>query len=233
MTATNTPTVMDSWLVVDGYATGLERHLERFHRGVGNLLGTHVPAEFDAAVRAACAAEGAWFPRIEAADGFTLRLRPAPRTRTETALWAPPEPDPRTCPQVKGPDMDVLQRLRAEAVARGADDAVLHADGRVREAANAALIFFAGDAPVLPTGPRLDSVTVRELADAVGVIVGERDVALADAPTMACWALSSLQEITEVTAWIGADGEKVACPRRDPGEVAAARSALDRRRRAV
>ena len=84
-----------------------------------------------------------------------------------------------------------------------------------------------------PASPQVRECALFGYRPGVGKSVGEHDVASTDAPGMVCWALSSLQGITEVTAWIGADGEKAACPRRDPGEVAAARSALDRRRRAV
>ncbi|MGP3952918.1 hypothetical protein [Streptomyces sp. 7N604] len=45
-----------------------------------------------------------------------------------------PHPDQRTCPSVKGADLDHLTRLRQSARAASADEAlILSPDGRVRE----------------------------------------------------------------------------------------------------
>src|SRR5699024_2660821 len=74
------PTIIDSWLAVDGRVRAMKRHFARFSASVdGHAERQHVQA-FLAQATGMIPREGAWFPRLEYADtsGMALRLRPAP-----------------------------------------------------------------------------------------------------------------------------------------------------------
>ncbi|MBC3185639.1 aminotransferase class IV [Corynebacterium sp. zg-331] len=204
------PVVLDSWLVRDGRAAGLELHLERFAASCRELTGQPPSASFLDEVRAACArARGEWFPKIEAREGrWELTMRPAPARRATTTLWIPEHPDGRSHPGHKGPDMPALLNLRERARAHGADDAVLHRDGAVVEAATATLLFARGRTLIRPPGPRLPSVTERLWARSWPGPVRTQAVFLEEAPSLRCWALSSLHGATEVVGWWGASAPR-------------------------
>lgn len=195
--------VMDSWLVRDGRVAGLDLHIERFAASCRALLGTAPPESFLREVRGTCSrARGEWFPKIEAVNrDWRLTMRPAPPRRAATVLWIPEQPDEREHPAHKGPDMAGLLALRSRAKARGADDAVLHRDGAVVEAATATLLFARGQTLLCPPGPRLPGVTERLWARNWPGPVRTEAVSLAEAPGMRCWALSSLHGATEVVGW--------------------------------
>ncbi|WPF65784.1 MULTISPECIES: aminotransferase class IV [unclassified Corynebacterium] len=203
--------VMDSWLVRDGQVAGLNLHLERFAASCQALLGTAPPESFLREVREACArARGEWFPKVEAVNGqWGLSMRPAPPRRATTVLWIPEHADERAHPEHKGPDMAGLLDLRSRARARGADDAVLHRDGAVVEAATATLLFARGKTLIRPPGPRLPSVTERLWVRNWPGPVRTEAVTLAEAqdPGLRCWALSSLHGATEVVDWLSAAGD--------------------------
>ncbi|KQB83998.1 aminotransferase class IV [Corynebacterium lowii] len=195
--------VMDSWLVLDGQVEGLELHLERFAASCRELVGAAPPGDFLRRVRSACAeASGECFPLVTGRDsGFDLAMRPAPQRRATTRLWVPPEPDPRAYPEHKGPDMPALLALRERARAEGADDAVLHREGTVEEAATATLLFARGNSLLVPPGPRLPSVTERLFVARWEGPVREESVMVEEAPGLRCWAMNSLHGVTAVRGW--------------------------------
>lgn len=207
-----TALVVDSYLLRDGAVVGRELHEARFAASVG---GTAV-REFLAEVRSRLPAQGEYFPRVEwhGGDHFELTVRPAPPLRDSTALWWPPAADPRKAPATKGPDLEVLAELRAAAVTRGADDALLlSTEGVILEAANAAVVFWADPRTViLPRREVLPSVTVQatlELWAGRGIRVARRDVRDLSLPA---WCGSALHGWTPVREWITADGRIDAAP---------------------
>lgn len=198
------PDVVDSWLERDGHVGSWHLHRRRF---AASLPGLDVDDFLDE-VRRRIPHEGQWFPRVEAhGEDLYLRVRPAPELRTGTVLWIPPTPDPRLFPLTKGPDLPALGELRAQARARGADDAVLYTeDGLVVEGANCALAWWEDGGLMIPEHPRrMPSVTVAATAEILGAL-GARPVTLAELRGFPVWAGSALQGWTEVTAWVNPDG---------------------------
>lgn len=210
----------DSWSTTGGLTVGIALHRERFMAAIprGRYRQTDPAAFWDAAI-AAIPAEGDWFPRVElrsrlGAPELLFRLRPAPERRTTVRLVAHIGRDPRTAPRLKGPDLDAMLRLRTEARARGADEAVLLApDGAVADGSTSAIAWWRDDAFVVPADDidRIDSVTLRSvtaLAEAHGVDVRREHAAPADLAGCEVWSLNALHGIRVVTEWI--DGPPVA-----------------------
>jgi len=204
--------VADSFLVIDGRTVALHAHRTRFC-GASGFAG----AAWDAALEAV-PETGAWFPRVEKRAGVghpLLELRPAP-PRTQAVVLATAARDPRRAPLVKGPDLEVLGEVRADARARGAGEAVLlSAAGEVVEGAGSALVWWRGGAlhVVEPALPRLRSITeavVRVIAAESGAPVASARVAPAELAGAEVWSLSSLHGIRAVTQWI--DGPALAAP---------------------
>lgn len=205
------PVVVTSWRHVDGWWPGRLHHLERTVAAAARtwpgvpdwaekvVAATHeMPAEL---------AEGEWFPRLEVrTTGVTVLLRPAPPRRPASRLWTLPGADPRTAPEVKGPDLAVLADARRTALGRGADDAVLLSSaGHVLEAAHGTLAWW--EEEVLTTPPaagRLPSVTelrLRELAARRGVRTASAHRTPQELAGHELWLLSALHGISGVTAW--------------------------------
>jgi branched-subunit amino acid aminotransferase/4-amino-4-deoxychorismate lyase len=208
--------VMDSWLVEDDRARGLGLHRERFERAVAvatPALAGEVP-EFWSAVLRAVPTLGRWFPRVELtaapAPELRLRLRPAPETETEARVWIDTEPDRRTTPRVKGPDLELLMQLRAEAIAHGATDALLvDGSGQVLEGATASLLWWEDEVLcALPDdAPALAGVTsalVRLVAAGLGVSVEARRRSPVELDGLEVWCVNALHGIRPVTAWLAA-----------------------------
>lgn len=148
--------VADSWRVHGGTMWGLEQHLDRFMHG---MTAQQVrPAEVDlndiehfkqhlTALLKDIARQHSGldlFPRIslntgKGGRGLVLLVRPAPPIRATTSLWLPDYTDPRIRPTVKGPDIDLMRRLVAEAAT---DDVVLHDGTNVIEATTGALLMW-------------------------------------------------------------------------------------------
>lgn len=194
--------IVDSLLVRDHRAVGLELHRRRFGAGYPDLARA-VPAE------------GEWFPRIsrEGGERAEVELRPAPSLRESTVLWVPPESDPRRAPRLKGPDLEALGELRARAREQGADDALLWGARGVYEAANAALVFFDGRECIAgPAARTLESTTVAASV-AAGLIPQprRREISLEQALALPALAASALHGWTPVVGWrLGA--EELAAP---------------------
>ncbi|MBP5859665.1 aminotransferase class IV [Streptomyces scabiei] len=206
--------VADSWLLRDGRVRGFDRHRERFLRFCGEC-GAPAPArvaDFWRDMTRALPRTGEWFPRVELASGsleLRLLLRPAPTVTAEVRVWAAGQPDPRTVPRRKGPDLDALARVRGRAANAGADEAVLIApSGLVLEAANSSLLWWEDDTLCLPPPrlPLLAGVTlalVLERAARTGIQVAHRERSLAELDGREVWLVNALHGIRPVAAWTG------------------------------
>ncbi|HEX2102365.1 MAG TPA: aminotransferase class IV [Solirubrobacteraceae bacterium] len=208
----------DSWLVEDGCARGADLHWARFARGCA-AAGVAVPAGLRAAVEHALPVTGRWWPRVEArADGeLRLAVRPAPARQPTVAAWVS-DRDPREAPARKGPDLERLGALRAEAARHGAEEALL-ADpgGCLLEGAYTSLLWWEDDAlcAVPDDAAILDGVTRRlllGLAPALGVAVRHRRPAPAELAGREVWLTNAVHGIRVVRAW--ADDAPAGEPRR-------------------
>ena len=200
--------VAESWLVDDGCARGLERHWARFARGCAEAgLEAAAPA---AAVEHALPLTGRWFPRVELrADGeLRLAVRPAPPRQPEVVACLVDGPDPRRAPRRKGPDLERLGALRADAARRGAGEALLSdGDGRLLEGAYTSLLWWQDEMlwAVPDEAPILDGVTRRlllELAAGTGVEVRYRRPLPTDLDGREVWLTSALHGIRAVAGWV-------------------------------
>lgn len=149
--------VADSWRVQHGTAWGLEDHIRRFLLGCAaqGKISARMAASISAlrlqsAVQAVLANVTEahpgmeLFPRLSISDrngqgDLLLLIRRAPVARLTTSLWLPEYTDPRIRPTVKGPDIDLMRGLVAEA---DADDVVLHDGTNVIEATTGALMLW-------------------------------------------------------------------------------------------
>jgi branched-subunit amino acid aminotransferase/4-amino-4-deoxychorismate lyase len=212
--------VADSWLVVDGCAVSLSRHLERFATSLAARDANLDARAFAADAIAMIPKEGRWFPRLEAidyGDGAMLRfhLREAPDALTDVALATAPR-DPRTQTDVKGPDLAALGALRREL---DVGEAVILDDGFVAEGAWSSIVWWQNDTLHIVDSsiPRLPSVTERTICDHaefIGAPVVSARVRPADLVGAEVWALSALHGIRVVTGW--RDGPAVHV---EPGRV--------------
>ncbi|WP_037679639.1 aminotransferase class IV [Streptomyces griseus] len=204
----------DSWLVREGRMRGHHRHRERFLRACGESGGPPLRRliEFWQDATAALPRTGDWFPRVElAAESHRLRLllRPAPPLAADVRVWAEGQPDPRSVPRRKGPDLATLARLRARAASHGAEEAVLVApSGLVLEAANSSIVWWEDDTLCLPSPhlPVLPGVTIgliQERAARSGIRVAHRDRTLEELDGLEVWLVNALHGIRPVTAWTG------------------------------
>ena len=210
--------VADSWLVDEGSVLAIDLHRDRFLASVPvEHADLDAPAFWDEVI-ASLPRTGRWFPRIEArtvvrADGARIpqlifRHRTAPERGRAIWLVTHDGADPRTSPRIKGPDLEAMVRLRTEAQARGAGEAViLEADGAIAEGSTTCLVWWRGDALALPEDDiaRIDSVTVRSilaLAAALGVEVLRERTAPTDLDGLEVWAVNALHGIRVVTRWI-------------------------------
>jgi branched-subunit amino acid aminotransferase/4-amino-4-deoxychorismate lyase len=182
---------------------------------------------------------GLQFPRVELrhsseASELVLRLRPAPELTRSVVVATIPGGDPRSQPLIKGPDLALMARARADAAQLGAGEAVVLTDeGFVVEGAYSALLWWRGNILCGPPADfdRVNSVTSRSvlaLAAALGVETYEEAVTPAELDGTELWSLSALHGIRIVTEW--KDGPSLAeLPRR----LAAWRARLEALRQAV
>lgn len=206
--------VADSWLVLDGSVRSLDRHVSRFTRSCLEL-GVVTQAELDRFWRESLSAlprTGAWFPRVELAGdppSLRLRIRPAPARGEHVRVWVPDKPDHRLSPARKGPDLQSLGTLRAEAESHGAQEALLRTpDGIVVESASSSLLWWENDvlcAPPeeIPALPGTTAGLVRDLAASQGIRTARRARRVDDLAGREVWLLNALHGIRLVTALIG------------------------------
>ncbi|MFJ8001047.1 aminotransferase class IV [Streptomyces sp. NPDC096310] len=206
----------DSWLVTGGRVRALARHRERFLRACAETV--ELPhgqlAAFWQDMTAALPREGAWFPRVELAPpGRTpllrLRLRAAPPLTSQVRVWAQGQPDPRTVPRRKGPDLDTLAEVRRRAAAHGADEALLtSASGLVLEAAYSSVMWWEEDtlcvpSPALPVLAGVTTAVIRERARRARIPFVACERTVADLEGREVWLVNALHGIRPVTAWTG------------------------------
>ena len=223
--------VADSWLVDEGFQRAAGAHWARFGRsclevGVERAQLTG----FQAAASAALPLEGRWFPRVELTEsGLALRIRRAPPLQREARVLAAEPGDPRRCPRRKGPDLELLGGLRAQAHARGADELLLcDDDGALLEGALSSLLWWEDEALCTTPGERtLPGVTralLLQIARERGVEVRVRAAQPRELAGREAWLASALHGIRVVSAWVA--------PRQPAGGGERAndwREALDRR----
>lgn len=168
------------------------------------------------AIRAFLPRTGSWFPRLEfrqdCQEGrLFLRIRPAPPLSSELTLWTYPDPDPRTNPLIKGPDLSICQQLRRAANLHGADEAVLiDVNGFIADGALSSMVWWRDDVLFGPDDRTnwLPSVTrqlVFELAEQAGYQTGVERARPVDLVGCEVWSLSALQGIRGATSWQGVE----------------------------
>lgn len=197
----------DSWLVVDGTAVAVDRHVDRFRRGVTASTPMADIDDFARSVVTTIPARGRWFPRIEAVeygDGIALqlRVRNAPEPLSEATL-ATAKRDPRTRPTVKGPDLIALGALRREL---DAGEAVILDDGFIAEGAWSSIVWWKNDRlhVVAPDIARLGSVTESVLLDHaayIGAPVTPSRAVPNELDGAEVWVLSALHGVRVATEW--------------------------------
>lgn len=208
--------IIDSFLVEDGRARGLDRHLARFAAAVRatGLAGDEVETFLAGVPETLPREPGRWFPRLEAeavGGGVDLRveIRPAPAQGGPLAVAF--APDPRRSPRTKGPDLDTLAEAHVRGGDAGADEVLLLSpEGRALEGTRTGLLWWDGDVLCrVPTaGPVLPSVTVGLLADlaaAHGVETREVSPCPADLGGRETWLVNALHGVRPVGAWLDAD----------------------------
>ncbi|HEX4816290.1 MAG TPA: aminotransferase class IV [Nonomuraea sp.] len=219
----------DSWLVVAGRVRFLADHGHRFRTACGSAASavravragaaasaSAVPADLVGAMWRAVLdrlpRDGAWFPRVElsASGELRLRLRTAPARGGPLTVWVRPPGDPRRFPHVKGPDLPVLSRLRAEAGRHGAQEALLTSPGGwVVEGATTSLLWWEGDTlcgppPDLPALPGVTTARLRRRAAELGIPVARRYRRPEDLAGHETWLVNALHGIRPVRHWAGA-----------------------------
>ncbi|WP_328500240.1 aminotransferase class IV [Streptomyces sp. NBC_00457] len=206
--------VADSWLVRDGRVRGLDRHRERFLRACGECGGPSLEqlTQFWQDMTAALPRTGSWFPRVELVAGslqLRLLLRHAPPLAPEVRVWASGQPDPRTVPRRKGPDLDALARVRQRACGQGAEEAVLIApSGLVLEAATSSVLWWEDETLCVPPQqlPVLAGVTaglIQQRALQNGIRLAHRERTVAELTGREVWLVNALHGIRPVSAWEG------------------------------
>ncbi|HEY4569821.1 MAG TPA: aminotransferase class IV [Kribbella sp.] len=201
--------VADSFLVANGKVRGLDLHRERFVRSSAEA---GVPAErfWDEQI-GRLPGFGRWFPRFElrTSGELTVQLRPAPPIGGRVRVAVHDGVDPRSAPRTKGPDLELLGKLKESAPHRADEILLLDIDGTVLEAAYAAVAWWEDDTLCFPPSdrPLLPSVTarlLRQIAVAQGIQVSEHPItpqALQD--TTEAWLLNALHGIRPIHAWAG------------------------------
>jgi branched-subunit amino acid aminotransferase/4-amino-4-deoxychorismate lyase len=211
--------VADSWLVSEGRVLAIDLHRTRFLTSIARARFAQIdPIAFWDASIGLIPRTGDWFPRVElqaqGAPVLLFRLRDAPQRTQSVVVETFRGGDVRTMPNIKGPDLDALRRVRVAAQPGGADDVVLLSpDGFVVETTLSAVLWWRGS--ILCTPPaefaRIDSVTARSvlgLATALGVELLEEAVTPAELDGTEVWTVNSLQGPRIVTRWI--DGPDLA-----------------------
>ncbi len=201
----------DSWLACDGAVRGRDAHWARFGGWAAQLGVRRGCLEaFRVAAEAAMPVSGRWFPRLEVVEGghLQVRLRPAQPVVAELRVILGTRGDPRTRPLRKGPDIALLLKLRAHAVAAGADELLIcDDDGRLVEGALTALLWWEGETlcstPADRTLPSVTRQLLLEIARERGVDVHERSPLPGELRDRETWLVNAAHGIQVVTGWNG------------------------------
>lgn len=218
-----TVAVADSWLLDEGRITRLNLHRQRFLASVAELGELGVAERAWDALAPLMPQAGRWFPRIDLLSGgqLTFALRPAPPRASSVVAWLMNQPDPRVLPRRKGPELDLLDGLRAQAREHGAGEAVLSdSDGRLLEGAYSSLLWWEGEGlcAVPDAAPVLPGITRRlllEIAAEDGVDVRYALPTPSELAGNEVWLVGSLHGIRAVSEWVG-DGLPAGAPVRAP-----------------
>ncbi|UZD61150.1 aminotransferase class IV [Brevibacterium sp. JSBI002] len=145
----------DSWFVQDSRVRAFDRHRARFTRVAAQVgMAEAATDDFWAAVLEKIPSTGEWFPRVDVLEASTrserklaFLLRSAPPRARELRVLVPSHSDPRTTPGRKGPDIALLESVRADAREQyGCDEVLLTSeDGAVIEGATTSLLWWDGD----------------------------------------------------------------------------------------
>ena len=189
--------VADSWRHSNGRTNGLHLHLERFARSAGPLPDGFVDKLMP------LLRDGELFPRIALSQGLLLLdVRPAPPPRSSTTLTYTQAPDPRTRPEVKGPDFAAFHAYRSRYQVEGTDDTVIvDRHGAMLETTTGALVMWDGDTLCVPDGVWLPSITLHQVvsrAEQLGMRVERRRLYPDAAAEHPLWFLNSLHGISPV-----------------------------------
>ena len=190
--------VADSWRHSSGRTNGLDLHLQRFARAAGPLPDGFVEKLMP------LLSEGELFPRIALSQGcLLLDVRSAPPPRPTTSLTFAQAPDPRTQPEVKGPDFAAFRAYRSRYQVAGTDDTVISdKHGAMLETTTGALVMWDGDTLCLPDGVWLPSVTLHQVvsrAERLGMRIERRRLYPSAAAEHPLWFLNSLHGISPVS----------------------------------
>ena len=190
--------VADSWRHSNGRTNGLHLHLERFARSAGPLPDGFVDKLMP------LLRDGELFPRIALSQGLLLLdVRPAPPPRSSTTLTYTQAPDPRTQPEVKGPDFTAFHAYRSRYQVEGTDDTmIVDRHGAMLETTTGALVMWDGDTLCVPDGVWLPSITVHQVvarAERLGIRVERCRITPELAAEHPLWFLNSLHGISPVS----------------------------------
>ena len=213
--------VADSWRVSDGTVVGLDLHEQRFSRSVAEntSLPAHIVADFLHAVRGSLPRQGEWFPRVEAIwheRGPQLRYhqRSAPPWSSQVIVARAPH-DPRKTPQVKGPDLEALLKLRDHVAPLGADEAlIVDSEDALSEGAYSTVMVWplgGEQLHIVHHSGRLPSITERlliSLATKQGIPAVERTIPVSALEGSEVWIVSALHGIRQAMAFV--DGPPLA-----------------------
>ncbi|WP_116112210.1 aminotransferase class IV [Austwickia chelonae] len=164
--------IVESWRVVDGHIAALDAHRARFLSSCRRHAPDLAVSAFEEAwseFLLQLPAHGDFFPRLQfdtETKAFRQAVRPSPVRPPTATFWCAPAGDPRRHPEVKGPDLDLLAGLRAQATAAGAQEALILApDGTVVEGAYTAVVWWEESTLCVRDDslPRLPSVTEERL----------------------------------------------------------------------
>ncbi len=201
--------VADSWVVDDGRTRALDAHWARFRSSCrAHGVAADELDRFRNVVATAVPREGRWFPRVQLTGrGLEVLLRRAPPGAASARVLVGPPGDPRACPRVKGPDLELLVGLRERARAAGADELLLcDDDGALREGALSSLLWWEGDAlcttPAEHTLPGVTRDLVLSLARERGIELRVRSPLPAQLAGREVWLTSALHGIRVVSDWI-------------------------------
>lgn len=155
-------------------------------------------------------APGPSFPRLAVEEhgqyqALILRVRPAPKQRSETTLTIGSLPDPRVAPTAKGPDIQRLAEFKNQFPAT--DDAVLHDNTHIQEATTGGLVIWRGNTLVVPQHPdqlfSTTSYSVQRRAQQQGITIEHRPVTVKEFATgdHPVFFLNALHGVSEVP-WV-------------------------------
>lgn len=212
--------VADSWRHSYGRTNGLALHFERFSLAAGGLPEGFVDKLMP------LLSEGELFPRIALSQGLLLLdVRSAPSPRPTTSLTYAPASDPRTQPEVKGPDFDAFRAYRSRHQVAGTDDAVIvDTHGAMVETTTGALVMWDDDILCVPEGVWLPSITLHQVvarAERLGIRVERRRLTPELVAAHPLWFLNSLHGISPVSELHV--GDEVITPPSPPGRRRVAR----------